>query len=60
MGKFKIKRPAKGYQMTSVNLTKEDREILARLMKVFQMKMGEVIRYALRQTKDRLDREIGV
>ena len=53
MGKFKIKRPEKGYSMTSVNLTQDDRRILAELMKAKQLKMGEALRYALREVATR-------
>lgn len=49
MGKHKHKRPSNDYELTSVNITKEDREILSRIMKQERMKMGEVIRAAIRR-----------
>ena len=49
MGKFRIKRPSAGYTMTSVNLGKEDRVILDRIMKKENMRMGEVVRAAIRR-----------
>jgi repressor of nif and glnA expression len=53
MGKFKIKRPSKGYQMTSLNFTSEDRKILAKIMKERGCRMGEAVRYALRELKEK-------
>lgn len=43
------KRSTMGYEMTSVNLTKEDREIIDRVIYHEGMRMGEVIRIAIRK-----------
>lgn len=49
MGTHKIKREKQGYVMTSVNLRREEREILQRIMKRDGLRMGEAIRAAIQR-----------